>query len=243
MVSFTVQHRLAQLMKEVSAAEGQTVAVSTDELAFLLRGEVNLFFDGRLIERVGPGGFWGEAGVLGEGAELLQVRAQTPCTYAVIPGSILADIPIVQWKLQETCRRRLLAFRADFRFEWKEIFAVGVREIDGQHQRLFSMVNALAELPETSAGHAERLRLLGEIVPFARLHFDTEEALMRTHGYPELDRHRSEHEQLFASAQKAQSNPPSEPGSLADFLKDWLVNHTLQEDRKLGPFLNSRGVR
>lgn len=137
-----------------------------------------------------------------------------------------------------------MAFRAQFRFEWKDVYAIGVRLIDEQHKKLFSLINAFSELPETEKARPERQKLAAGIAAFTREHFDTEEKLMRTHGYPELDRHRSEHDELFASVQETAKTlvPPVGSADLATFLKDWLVDHTLQEDKKLAPFFASRGV-
>ena len=116
------------------------------ELCILADGEVDLMVGARLVETIGPGGFWGEERIVSSSPVICEPRAAGALTYFAVPAEILLSIPMVQWELQETFERRLRTFRAEFRFEWVDAFRVGVKELDDQHRQLFSLVNELSEL-------------------------------------------------------------------------------------------------
>ncbi|HYW82849.1 MAG TPA: MBL fold metallo-hydrolase, partial [Spirochaetia bacterium] len=148
------------------------------ELCILADGEVDLMVGARLVETIGPGGFWGEERIVSSSPVICEPRAAGALTYFAIPAEILSSIPMVQWELQETFERRLRTFRAEFRFEWVEAFRVGIKELDDQHRRLFSLVNGLSEIIGKTGkieGHEKEKK---ELLAFARLHFQSEEALM-----------------------------------------------------------------
>ncbi len=61
---------------------------------------------GRECERLARRAFFGEDEVL-YGTRMFAATATTPAVLFVIPASIVADIPIVQWKLLQTSEKRL----------------------------------------------------------------------------------------------------------------------------------------
>lgn len=129
---------------------------------------------------------------------------------------------------------------------WGSHYATGVAKIDQEHELLVLLLNRLngafmAEEPE------EQLQaLLATFIDTTRAHFHTEEQLMEEAAYPERDLHAAEHEFLLSHAAQFQSeyfaghDHLSE--SVLDYLKDWLRNHIVVADRRLGRFLtgNSR---
>jgi hemerythrin-like metal-binding protein len=139
------------------------------------------------------------------------------------------------------------SFRSGFRFEWSEAFRVNVRAMDDQHRTLFALVNDLSEkigAAHTIAGYdQEKQALLG----FAREHFFAEEKLMEKHGYPRLDAQRKAHAEMvallerFMAAGERRRRPRG--ATAVDYLKDWLIRHTLLEDLQYRPFFAGKGVR
>jgi hemerythrin len=170
----------------------------------------------------------------------------TDCTYFVVPSDVLADIPIVQWELLETFERRLRSFRAGFRFQWSESFRVNVAVLDDQHRTLFSLVNALSQaIGQTGIveGHEREKR---EVLEFARSHFADEEALMKAHAYTGYETQVKTHAELMEQLEKLVNaaerrvRPRSE--TAVDYLKNWLITHTLLEDLQYKEFFAERGV-
>ncbi len=70
---------------------------------------------------------------------------------------------------------------------------------------------------------------------------------METHGYPRLEMQARAHEALLAqlemlvNAAERRSRPRSD--TAVDYLKDWLIRHTLLEDLQYKEFFARRGVR
>ena len=129
---------------------------------------------------------------------------------------------------------------------WSEEFSVNVAEIDEQHKKLCDYVNRL------HAGVADRVdredlrQLLVDLVDYTRLHFATEERLMDEHGMQPGTRHRKEHETLLRLLEDtvksiSEGNHPIFY-SKYDVSNDWFLAHIMDHDKKLGAFLNSKGV-
>jgi hemerythrin len=129
--------------------------------------------------------------------------------------------------------------------EWKEEYAVGVADIDQQHQELLDRMRRLAEaiLADDSATAKEMLGFLAE---YAASHFKAEEALMLHHLYPFAGGHMRQHRifgEYFARLRTEIESGDFHPHYLAFrvqlLLGDWLINHTAQTDRHLARFLHN----
>lgn len=131
---------------------------------------------------------------------------------------------------------------------WQDHFALGIVEIDTQHQDLLEQLDRLMlAVSQGEATHAikETLQFLNEYVA---LHFLTEETLMEHHGYPELHDHKVQHEWFknelvdLAQACCQEDHVPGQATDLIAHLTDWLLNHVLYTDQILGTFLKDKGV-
>jgi hemerythrin-like metal-binding protein len=247
-VTASVLNRVAAAMEERHLPRDTVAAGESKPALFVLaKGAMDITMGSQLIEALRPGGFWGEERIVSTAPSLSVARAVADCTYLVVPSEVLADIPIVQWELLETFERRLRSFRAGFRFEWSESFRVDVAQLDDQHRTLFSLVNTLSQaIGETGTveGHEREKQ---DVLEFCRKHFEEEEALMKAHAYPRYDMQKREHESLLAQlerlvkAAERRARPRSE--TAVDYLKDWLIKHTLLEDLQYKEFFAQRGVR
>jgi hemerythrin len=245
--SENVLNTIAASMEERSLRRGEVAPPGAEpELLLLADGELDLIVGAHLVESIGPGGFWGEAELV-ETAPVCEARAVTDCRYYAIPRAAIEGVPLLLWALQESFERRLRSFRAGFRFEWSESFRVDVRLLDDQHKELFGLANTLSELigaAGTIDGHDPQKRELFETV---QKHFADEEQLMALHQYPRLSAQKSAHEGLlkmlerFISAGERRARPRA--STALDYLKDWLIRHTLLEDLQYRPFFAEKGVR
>ena len=122
----------------------------------------------------------------------------------------------------------------------------GVTEIDSQHQFLVdTLVDAKAELAEKTGGPAFD-QITRDLLSYAIYHFETEEELMRRHGYqtaaPEaaalhLAEHRRFSERIVALRASAHLGEASANKALLQFLEEWLTKHILTIDKHLGRFI------
>ena len=241
-----VNHVAAEAEERGLAAGEVALAEVLPGILVLAAGEVDLAVGTQLIETLGPGGFWGEERIVSRAPSLATARAVTDCTLLAIPAGAIADIPSVQWVLLETFERRLRSLRARFRFEWSQSFCVNVKQLDDEHRELFARVNALSHALGTSGqleGHEVEKTA---VIEYARLHFHHEETLMERHAYPRLGVQKRAHEMLMrqlerlAGAEEKRARPRVD--TAADYLKDWLISHTLLEDLQYRDFFAGRGI-
>jgi hemerythrin-like metal-binding protein len=129
---------------------------------------------------------------------------------------------------------------------WSKLFSVGVQEIDEQHRMIVQMLNHLYATAAAADEPDIRRDILAQLVQYVKLHFATEEALMRRHGYPETAAHIAQHQALtqrvFEMAALIDSGHAPSRQDLIAFLRRWLIFHILRSDRALGEALHAAGV-
>ena len=76
------------------------------------------------------------------------------------------------------------------------------------------------------------------LVDYTKRHFTAEEEIMMNSGYPGLSNHNELHKTLINEVMGVllglKEGQTIEPNKLVSFLSDWLINHILEEDKKIG---------
>lgn len=129
---------------------------------------------------------------------------------------------------------------------WREEFDVNVKQIDDQHRQLLELVTRLHASVEDRIDKQELRRMLVELLEFTRMHFATEEELMKEYAYPEFTRHHSEHKLLLRYMKQMVDgvSKGKYPTFYSDYdlSTDWALVHIEEHDRDLGAFLNAKDV-
>lgn len=132
--------------------------------------------------------------------------------------------------------------------EWSDALSVGIQEIDDQHKTLINLINRLFD--ETIINQAPikvTEQILNELVEYTVIHFAVEESLFRIFEYPEIEAHTNRHldlkTQVLELQQKVKLGQSMVNSDLLMFLKKWLTNHILHEDKLYAPFLIKQGVK
>ena len=129
---------------------------------------------------------------------------------------------------------------------WNDTYSIGVLKIDNQHKRLVQIINELSDAMGAGKGKDVLGKVLNELVLYVNTHFKSEEELMLQHGYEEYETHRYEHEKLTDEVKRfledLQTGKALLTGQIMNFLRNWLMDHIVVKDKKLGKFLNSKGV-
>jgi hemerythrin len=121
-----------------------------------------------------------------------------------------------------------------------EDIGVGVAEIDTEHDLLLGVVRALEKAVATGTP-AQVEELLQQLAEFTRVHFATEEIMMRLYAYPEFSHHQLEHARLVdqieqVRAEYAQGHvQPSR--SFASALRHWFTEHIRSHDLALARYV------
>ncbi|MGC4118366.1 MAG: bacteriohemerythrin [Myxococcales bacterium] len=133
--------------------------------------------------------------------------------------------------------------------EWNASYAVGIENIDQQHQELFLQISKLIDAMREARGKDEVAATLRFLTLYAQGHFEMEESLMAKHGYRAASDHRREHDgfrNTFASlASQLETEGPSSALALEVNNKvcNWLIRHVLGTDRPLAAYLRERGEK
>ena len=136
---------------------------------------------------------------------------------------------------------------------WSDDYQVGIQRIDRQHKALLATLNKLHEILMSHGDQAVIDETLSGLIDQTRVHFHDEEAFMQTHDYPDYQNHKELHEILLRQVEGVLETQQvleshhlqqswAEKLDLADFLREWLISHIVDSDKKLGLFLKSKNV-
>lgn len=118
---------------------------------------------------------------------------------------------------------------------WQDEYSVGLPEVDEQHKMLFDIINRLWTATVTKASSDEMMAIVNELDRYTFTHFTAEETFMRVIEYHDFEAHRKAH-QGFIERLRAERTNVLNGGHLSldllRFLREWLVNHILIEDKR-----------
>ena len=131
-------------------------------------------------------------------------------------------------------------------FEWSDEFSVNIQEIDEQHKVLVSLLNQLHQAIREHHGRATSREILNRLAEYTRTHFLLEESLMRLTHYPGLDIHKRQHQELMGQVEALQQKLDRENAAISfellHFLKNWLVQHINDSDKRFGAHFRKAGL-
>jgi hemerythrin len=140
----------------------------------------------------------------------------------------------------------MLASRSETMIKWTPDLAVGIEEIDAQHQELFRRAERFIE----GLGQPSR-QDVGILLSYLRLycvtHFGAEESWMRQVSYPGYEQHKSEHDGFIehilelSREHEKRGSPGLEPMKVGSWLQRWLAEHVTGTDKAFAKFVVSQG--
>jgi len=130
--------------------------------------------------------------------------------------------------------------------KWNDHYSVNIAVVDEQHKKLINLINQLYDAMRAGKGAEVLGPVLTELVEYTVYHFSAEEGLCRQYGYPGYEEHKRIHDDLTMKAKQLKTALDQGNNLISIdvmlFLSNWLNTHILEEDKKIGPFLNSKGV-
>lgn len=120
---------------------------------------------------------------------------------------------------------------------WDVSYEVGVPSVDKQHRHLVNLINSLynACLGEKDELAETFKEVMKDLVEYVMLHFKDEEVIMESINYPGLKEHKQQHEkfvkEILRSVNEYKNGKQFVPNAFARFLRDWLFNHILIDDK------------
>ena len=122
--------------------------------------------------------------------------------------------------------------------QWDEAMSVGMDELDDQHRELIDLIN---ETFDAIQRHDEpsMLTLIDKMRDYSVVHFQAEEAILRSLDYPEVEAHTRQHRTYTDKVDEFRRDMlvKTNLSQVFIFLSRWLTNHIMHEDRKFIPWL------
>lgn len=131
-------------------------------------------------------------------------------------------------------------------FEWEKKYDVGIEKFNNQHKHLLEVLKNVYKAMENKQDRAALAVILNDLFQYAQVHFADEEACFKANSYPDYDAHKNRHQYFVEKMNSFKEDFKSDKQMLhfeiAVFLKNWILQHILEEDKKYGKYLNSRGI-
>ncbi|MCW8915918.1 MAG: hemerythrin family protein [Magnetovibrio sp.] len=126
---------------------------------------------------------------------------------------------------------------------WSDKLTVDITSIDDQHKELISIFQELVNmLPMEAIPLSEKKKAFQALVDHAIDHFAYEEKIMRNIGYPEIDQHIAEHNDLrkeidTISKQVANGDGIDDLAGIVSLVQVWLLRHIMASDIRIRDFV------
>jgi len=129
--------------------------------------------------------------------------------------------------------------------KWVNSLSVSNTSVDNDHKHLIDIINQI-EMSLQNENDEDGLKNgLKELEVYAEEHFQREEKLMKSVGYPNYYSHFKEHRDLIntlngiksdINKKLANKQKITEPDALVDLLRHWLLDHVVKEDLQVKPY-------
>lgn len=127
---------------------------------------------------------------------------------------------------------------------WVNSYSVDVAQFDAQHKKLFDLINLLHDAMAKGHGNDVMVKTLDELILYTKSHFQAEEKLLQSKGYPDLAAHKAQHDKFTAQIVQFQKDftdgKLTVTSKLMNFLRDWLTSHILETDKRYAEFLKQQ---
>lgn len=123
---------------------------------------------------------------------------------------------------------------------WDGKFEIGYKRIDEQHKELVNIINDLYDASRDgnilNSEVKEKFKtVLKKAIDYATYHFDTEEKIMRAVRYKSFKEHMSKHREfsnkVLEETIKYANDKNMDMEDFIVYLRDWLFNHIVYEDK------------
>ncbi|TXH72650.1 MAG: bacteriohemerythrin [Lysobacteraceae bacterium] len=132
-------------------------------------------------------------------------------------------------------------------FEWTPRLSVGIDSVDRQHRLLINYINELDDAVAQGRGSAVLKGMLERLRNYTRVHFAYEEAMFQVYRYEEANDHAHAHHAFVGMIEDCERRHARGENNVGDellkYLKSWLSDHILIEDKTYAEVLIPRGAR
>jgi hemerythrin-like metal-binding protein len=132
-------------------------------------------------------------------------------------------------------------------FDWNDKLSVGSELIDGQHKALFDTINELYEAMKKGRGRDIMSEILSRFRDYTANHFRDEESYLERYDYPDIGKHKKLHksfeDKILEFEKELTDGKLLLSLQVMSFLRDWLVDHIGDVDRRYAEFFMEKGIK
>ena len=130
--------------------------------------------------------------------------------------------------------------------QWRDSYAIGIKEIDDQHKQLFDAVDKLFAACSQGKGKEEVGNSLKFLEDYTKVHFTDEQQLHIKYNYPERINHKNIHDNFMKNFEELKREF-NEKGAGVLFVStvnklflDWLIKHIGSMDKAFAAFVKEQ---
>lgn len=130
--------------------------------------------------------------------------------------------------------------------QWRDSYAIGIKEIDDQHKQLFDSIDKLFEACNQGKGKEEVGNTLDFLEDYTKVHFSDEQKLHQKYNYPEATSHRAIHENFLLHMTELKKQFEKEGASVLfvstvnKSVLNWLLKHIGSLDKEFATFVKAQ---
>lgn len=124
--------------------------------------------------------------------------------------------------------------------KWSNGLSIGVDKVDKEHQQLIHLLDSFLTAVVSDEAKQKLGKHLEDLAGYTKVHFNSEEELMESEEYENLEDHKKMHRDFVSRVhelQKAFEESGATPllaSQVQDTVASWLVDHIVKEDKKFG---------
>lgn len=131
---------------------------------------------------------------------------------------------------------------------WSSYLELGISLIDKQHQKWIQFINELYSAILKNSKDDILIDIFKRLFEYTDYHFGFEEKYMKEFSYPFYDNHHINHEKFINEVNKLfnqfiSSSKKEYPYKLLFYLKEWVLSHIIQTDKKYVDLFKSHGLK
>jgi len=131
---------------------------------------------------------------------------------------------------------------------WSSTYSVGLKIIDEQHKELINLVNDMYNhvVDDDAAERAYFQKVIKQAVNYVKVHFATEEKILRATKFQGYAEHKKEHDSFILTVLENIREYENGKGNLISFthfIKDWILTHIAIMDKQYFNYLMKIATR
>ena len=127
-------------------------------------------------------------------------------------------------------------------YEMKDEYLTGIENIDNEHRKLFEIAEETYQLRNNDFlvdKYDQVTAVLNELRDYTKTHFEHEEAYMESIEYKRMFTQKVQHNAFIEKLEEMDfenldENSDQVIDEILEFLTNWLINHILGNDKKIG---------